>query len=53
MMGWPLGMHGGGWVYHMDGGLVSLGLVVYGSHVLSCDSTWRMIDGKYPELKSG
>jgi electron-transferring-flavoprotein dehydrogenase len=29
-MGWPLGTHtyGGGWVYHMDGGLVSLGLVV-------------------------
>ena len=21
--------------------------------VLSCDSTWKMIDGKYPELKSG
>ena len=29
-MGWPLGKdtYGGGWVYHMDGGLVSLGLVV-------------------------
>jgi len=29
-MGWPLDMHtyGGGWVYHMDGGLVSLGLVI-------------------------
>ncbi|KAF9477148.1 hypothetical protein BDN70DRAFT_995146 [Pholiota conissans] len=28
-MGWPLGTHtyGGGWIYHMDGGLVSLGLV--------------------------
>ena len=21
--------------------------------LLSCDSTWKMIDGKYPELKSG
>ena len=29
-MGWPLDMHtyGGGWVYHMADGLVSLGLVV-------------------------
>lgn len=29
-MGWPLDWktYGGGWVYHMDGGLVSLGLVV-------------------------
>jgi len=29
-MGWPLDMHtyGGGWVYHMDQGLVSLGLVI-------------------------
>jgi len=29
-MGWPLDMHtyGGGWVYHMANGLVSLGLVV-------------------------
>jgi len=29
-MGWPLDMHtyGGGWVYHMADGLVSLGLVI-------------------------
>ena len=29
-MGWPLDWktYGGGWVYHMDGGLVSLGLVI-------------------------
>ncbi|KIM43079.1 hypothetical protein M413DRAFT_443893 [Hebeloma cylindrosporum] len=29
-MGWPLGSqtYGGGWIYHMDGGLVSLGLVI-------------------------
>ncbi|KAF8148389.1 hypothetical protein B0H34DRAFT_736775 [Crassisporium funariophilum] len=29
-MGWPLdrNTYGGGWVYHMDGGLVSLGLVI-------------------------
>lgn len=29
-MGWPLdgGTYGGGWAYHMDGGLVSLGLVI-------------------------
>jgi electron-transferring-flavoprotein dehydrogenase len=29
-MGWPLDYktYGGGWVYHMDGGLVSLGLVI-------------------------
>ena len=29
-MGWPLDFrtYGGGWVYHMDGGLVTLGLVV-------------------------
>lgn len=29
-MGWPLDSttYGGGWVYHMDGGLVSLGLVI-------------------------
>ena len=23
------------------------------AHLLSCDSTWKMIDRKYPELKSG
>ena len=29
-MGWPLDWrtYGGGWIYHMDGGLVSLGLVI-------------------------
>jgi electron-transferring-flavoprotein dehydrogenase len=29
-MGWPLNRttYGGGWVYYMDGGLVSLGLVI-------------------------
>ncbi|RDB26786.1 putative electron transfer flavoprotein-ubiquinone oxidoreductase, mitochondrial [Hypsizygus marmoreus] len=29
-LGWPLdtSTYGGGWIYHMDGGLVSLGLVV-------------------------
>ena len=29
-MGWPLDSqtYGGGWIYHMDGGLVSLGLVI-------------------------
>ncbi|PPQ90503.1 hypothetical protein CVT25_014186 [Psilocybe cyanescens] len=29
-LGWPLdkNTYGGGWVYHMDGGLVSLGLVI-------------------------
>lgn len=29
-LGWPLdkSTYGGGWVYHMDGGLVSLGLVI-------------------------
>ncbi|KAF8963490.1 hypothetical protein BDZ97DRAFT_1731955 [Flammula alnicola] len=29
-MGWPLNTntYGGGWLYHMDGGLVSLGLVI-------------------------
>ncbi|KAF4612672.1 hypothetical protein D9613_011884 [Agrocybe pediades] len=29
-IGWPMDMqtYGGGWVYHMDGGLVSLGLVI-------------------------
>lgn len=29
-MGWPMDMHtyGGGWIYHMDEGLVSLGLVI-------------------------
>ena len=25
----------------------------FGGIMLSCDSTWKMIDGKYPELKSG
>jgi electron-transferring-flavoprotein dehydrogenase len=29
-LGWPMDMHtyGGGWIYHMDEGLVSLGLVI-------------------------
>lgn len=29
-MGWPIDYktYGGGWVYHMDGGLVTLGLVI-------------------------
>ncbi|KAI0316037.1 FAD/NAD(P)-binding domain-containing protein [Amylostereum chailletii] len=57
-MGWPLGMstYGGGWVYHMADGLVSLGLVVgldYANPYLSPYRELQLLSGDSTRIAYG